>query len=596
MVFQIAAGHSGPGHNFLGALSTESALESDGDYPLELGVAYLLLAGYGFRTLFVSFSLPGAVGVLLSGFAFSYVFQYKLLAARDDLQELAFFLVLLIAGLEIRLKDLNAYIFIMAILPATLEMLAVAAYAVFFMNFSAIEGLVLGNILFAIGDGLVIPKMKEFGATFHGHPMPRLMFIWAPLEVSYALAMFGVLSGFAVPSDQKQSLRQVSILVSGNVLRIIFTVIGGAFIGHLSGKFLENRRNVTIGGKQVFNGTSVEAFLIVTSAALISYALGASCDKSDNPLLPLGFSTGSLFQSELFVIFTGVFFANACGKEALHEIEAVLGGVWVFGQLILFSMIGSRTTVDIFPEFIPHVLPVLSFGLAFRYFGILIGINLSMFLKLQGHPFSPEFVMQDSCFCFLATLPRATIQGALGQVPITESFFKNSLPTRAQNFIFLAARLYIVFLSVFGMILLNFFGPRMCLATQHRQPWDELVKASDEASEDEPQSTESSENELSVEYLLQAIGEVYDLSPETVAAALKKASDPEDQSKDKKQRFHQRASTFAHPSMERRLSDLTGFRHRHSESGQLSHDLDLAQFDCSGSTFNKAQHDDEGEW
>ena len=78
----------------------------------------------------------------------------------------------------------------------------------------------LGTILVAIGDGLVIPKMKEFGFLFKGrpgcnalqwgklcvfagsfiiqtdrHPLPRLMFTWAPLEASFALCLFGVLSG-----------------------------------------------------------------------------------------------------------------------------------------------------------------------------------------------------------------------------------------------------------------------------------------------------------------------------------------------------------------------------------------------------------------
>jgi len=596
MVLQIRAGHS-QGQLTLGASETTS--DATGlDYPIELGLAYLLLVGYGVRTVFLSASLPGAVGVLLSGFAFSYFFQYQLLASRDELQELAFFLVLLIAGLEIRLRDLNAYIFIMAILPASLEMLAIAAYAIYFMNFSPIEGLVLGNILFAIGDGLVIPKMKELGAHFHGHPLPRLMFTWAPLEASYALAMFGVLSGFAVPQGSTDSAADIAKLVAGNGLRIIFTVLGGALLGNLSGWCLKHRTRVSIGGKQVFTGTSVEAFLMVISTGLLAYSLGGSSSITGHALLPLGFSDGSLFQSELFVILTGVFLADSCTEEALHEIEGVLGGVWVFGQLILFSMIGSRTTVDIFPEFVPQVLPMLLVGISFRLIGIVIGISSSLYLNLQGHPFSAQYVMQDAMFCFLATLPRATIQGALGQVPITESFFKSQRNSaRVEDFIFLAARLYIVFMAVFGMILLNFFGPRMCLATIQRKSWDELVKASDKTETDEePQSTESSENELvDVSDLLIAIGDVYGLSSEAVAAALKQASDPEVPVDDKlPPRRHSKRATASTiesaPGVVRQLSRL------HHHSAKPSHDLDLAQFDCLGSTFNEAQNDDAGEW
>jgi len=281
--------------------------------------------------------------------------------------------------------------------------------------------------------------------------------------------------------------------------------------------------------------------------------------------------------------------ADSCKDEQLHEIEGVLGGVWVFGQLILFSMIGSRTTLDIFPEFIPQVLPMLLLGISFRLIGIVIGISSSLYLNLQGHPFSAPYVMQDAMFCFLATLPRATIQGALGQVPITEAFFKNRLNSaRAEDFIFLAARLYIVFMAIFGMILLNFFGPRLCLATIERKSWDELVKASDkDETEEEPQSTESSENEqVGVSDLLIAIGDVYGLSSEAVAAALKQASDPEVAVDDK----------LPPKRLSRRAIESAPSHGRHLHSARSSRDLDLAQFDCLGSTFNEAQNDDAGEW
>eukprot|EP00435_Cladocopium_sp_Y103_P009094 s5350_g2.t1 len=102
-----------------GAPPSESTSTNDAAtfyYPVQLGLAYLFLVGYFARTIFLSAGLPPSVGVILVGFAFSYFFQYDpwqncacdLLSARDELQELSFFLVLLIAGLEIRLKDLRS--------------------------------------------------------------------------------------------------------------------------------------------------------------------------------------------------------------------------------------------------------------------------------------------------------------------------------------------------------------------------------------------------------------------------------------------------------------------------------------------------------
>merc|ERR1719240_2209221 len=96
-----------------------------------------------------------------------------------------------------------------------------------------IESMVLGTILVAIGDGLVIPKMKEFGGRFEGHPMPRLVFTWAPLEVSYVLSLFGVLVGLSAPAHQRHV--NMYLLVAVNILRILATLIVGAILGSSSG-------------------------------------------------------------------------------------------------------------------------------------------------------------------------------------------------------------------------------------------------------------------------------------------------------------------------------------------------------------------------
>ncbi|CAE7730973.1 unnamed protein product [Symbiodinium pilosum] len=72
-------------------------------FPLVMGLAVLLLVGYLLRTLFVSFNLPGPVGVLLSGWLCAKLglMQTEILGGRDHFQECAFFLVLLTAGFEI---------------------------------------------------------------------------------------------------------------------------------------------------------------------------------------------------------------------------------------------------------------------------------------------------------------------------------------------------------------------------------------------------------------------------------------------------------------------------------------------------------------
>merc|ERR1711971_894994 len=117
-------------------------------------------------------------------------------------------------------------------------------------------------------------------------------------------------------------------------------------------------------GNAVFTGKSVEAFLMLISVTLFAYGLGAGEHGKELVPMPMHFSSGSLFLRELMVIITGAFFSDFSSHKTLHKVEGVLGGVWVFGQIVLFSMLGSKTKPHIFQK-LPDILPLIFVGLAF---------------------------------------------------------------------------------------------------------------------------------------------------------------------------------------------------------------------------------------
>lgn len=440
-------------------------------YPIQLGLAYLLLVGYAVRTLFVSLSLPASVGVIISGWIFSYFIQDDIFFGRDMLQELSFFLVLLTAGLGISLPSLKWQHFVVALLPCTLELLAIMAYATTYLGYTLAEGLNLGTVLVAVGDGLVIPKMKEFHAKFPHHPMPYLMLCWAPLEACYVLALFGVFTSVSAPA----SMPDINLVfqISWTVLRVLATVCGGALMGFAAGCAIRYRGKVMYDDRPVFNDSAVESFLILLGIALIAYGLGGNSMSI--------FSMGPLFHPELMVIVTGSTFAWYCDThhqecfKVLEQVETAMGGVWVFGQLVLFTMIGSKTSFSIFPD-VTTVLPIMAIGLLVRFVGVMasmLPMDLAAFkvptgaadpVQQSGDGGSAQPSVDDAFFCFLACLPRATIQGALGAVPVNQRFFQD-VPVddraEAREFIFTAARLYIFCYAIFGMFFLNTYGYRI---------------------------------------------------------------------------------------------------------------------------------------
>lgn len=112
----------------------------------------------------------------------------------------------------------------------------------------------------------------------------------------------------------------------------------------------------------------------------------------------------------------------------------------------------------------------MAIGVGMRFLSIAVCMLLTVKGRGCGCPSCVksrrETLKYDVIFCWLSTLPRATIQGALGAVALQRHFFAGSANmNHAEEFIFTAARLYIICCSVFGMITLNTIGPVLLLAT-----------------------------------------------------------------------------------------------------------------------------------
>jgi len=191
-------------------------------------------------------------------------------------------------------------------------------------------------------------------------------------------------------------------------------------------------------------------------------------------------------------------------------------------------------------------------------------------LNLSGHPFQRAMFIQDVLFCFLSTIPRATIQGALGSVPVAQGFFQHSQHRhRVEDFIFTAARLYIFCTSICGMLLLNHFGAKICTATAERPPWgssnnDEQAEPLD--STPEPLQSRSKE----VIAAIATLAKEYDVDPQTVTDIVGQAM----------------VALEHNPSNSE--SDIEGDNAIEvPRSHSVNRSLALAQFECTGTLLNE---------
>lgn len=422
--------------------------------PLALSLACLLLFGYLLRTAFLGLRLPGIIGVILCGGTISFAgfLPAELLAVRGFLQELIFLFVLFTVGFELSVADMRAPVIIMSVLPALLEMLAIASYGAMILKLSTMQALLLGNALFALDGGRLSITMSQLGKRFEGHPVPRLVFTRAPAESCFALVSWGVLTGLAAPASEASTSGR--LLAIAGVLRAAASVAGGLVFGFLCGKCVSLRHNAQALGRRVFTGTPVEAALMAAVAALAGYSLHVV-----NP-----------FQPEIVVVVLGATLAFTLPARDLEAVDSSIGGVSIFAQLLLFGLLGMESDLAMLSQ-VPDMLPMMCFGLAFRFVGVFFATFLTMNVALcscaQCKQANKASLCADALFCFFAALPRATLQGIFGSATVTAKAF-HALPgsANAQGVIAVACRLYAVFLSIVGSLLLDALGPYMLAANE----------------------------------------------------------------------------------------------------------------------------------
>jgi len=175
-----------------------------------------------------------------------------------------------------------------------------------------------------------------------------------------------------------------------------------------------------------------------------------------------------LFQPELLVLVLGIALAATMGAHQCEGIESVVGGMWTVCQLLLFWLLGSGADGTMLTH-VHLLLPLMVVGLTVRF----LGTVLAGYLTLKSGPCScPRCIkakqaslFSDAAFCFLASLPRATLQGAMGSVPVTSRLLSGvGVGSQgAQGLIAAAARLYILCLSTLGSLLLDALGPWLLL-------------------------------------------------------------------------------------------------------------------------------------
>lgn len=345
--------------------------------------ALIILLSLIGKHLAIQLKVPGLIGIMLVGiFVRSQgLISLNFLELSKDLRLMALIVILLRAGLGLEKKPLQKAGYraiLMSSIPCVLEGVTITLVAPHLLGVTTLEAAMLGFILAAVSPAVVVPSMMRLQTEGYGveKGVPTLILAGASIDDVFAISIFSLLLNTYL--GESISLLTTSVALITNLSLGLGIGIGiGLCINKLFTSLLKNLR-------------STEKLLILIA---ISFALTELAK-----LLPF---------SSLLSIMTLGFVLQIKTPARAERLSTKLERIWVLASIILFFLVGADLPLE----------TALSAGLkGFIVISIgLIGRSVGVFLALIGSKFN----FKERLFCAIAYLPKATVQAAIGALPLT---------------------------------------------------------------------------------------------------------------------------------------------------------------------------------
>lgn len=380
----------------------------------------VIIGGWFSGKLSEKIKLPAVLGMTLWGITLSYFFHDKFPPSVWELSpfltSLALIVILLRAGLGIEkevLQKVGLASIRMAFVPCIFEGVFVTIICRYLLSFSWTEAGMLGFILAAVSPAVVVPSMLTLKEQGYGekNQIPTLVLAGASLDDVVAITLFT----FFLNIYQGNSVNYLH-----SVFSVPYAIIIGIVLGLCSGLFFSR-----LFKKYFHSIRATEKMLLILGVSVLLIQIGTH-----------------IHIAALLAIMTMGFVLLERSERVAHELASKLGKVWVFAEIILFVFIGMSVDVTTAVKGGLIGLSVITGGIVFRSIGVLIAL------------WRTKFYFKEKLFCVIAYIPKATVQAALGAIPL-------SLGVGKGNAILSIAVLSICFTAPIGLLGIRYFAPKL---------------------------------------------------------------------------------------------------------------------------------------
>lgn len=349
-------------------------------------IALIMLIGMSAGWVCRKVKLPGLLGMLFTGIILGpYVFNLldsSILLVSADIRKIALVIILTRAGLTLNLEDLKKVgrpAFLMCFVPATFEMIGMIILAPRLLSVSLIEAAVIGAVVAAVSPAVVVPKMIKLMEDGYGtkQGIPQLILAGASVDDVYVIVMFTAFTSLAQGGN-------VSVMSFVNIpVSIMFGIIIGIIIG----------KALAVVWKKLHIRDTVKAAIFL-SVALLLVDIEASLN------------TPITFASLISVMFIGIALKKD-RPEVAFRLSQKYNKMWVWAEVMLFVLVGATVDIGYVAYAGVSSIVIIIGPLIFRMAGVA--------LCMAG----TKLKLKERAFCMLAYTPKATVQAAIGGVPLS---------------------------------------------------------------------------------------------------------------------------------------------------------------------------------
>lgn len=357
-----------------------------------LSLAIIFLAGLFSAAVFERIGLPRIIGMLGVGIVVSpYVLGLlddSILGISSELRQIALIIILIKAGLSLDLSDLKKVgrpAVMMSFVPACCEIVGYVAFASLLLGVNRIEAAVMGAVLSAVSPAVVVPRMVRLIEEKYGtdKSIPQMILAGASCDDIFVIILFSTF----VTMAQGGTVHAADFL---NIpISIVLGVIMGALVGMavyflFESSYKHNRKIRSSTKVIIMLGT---AFLLMSIETLAKPYVAVS-----GLLAVVAMACVIKLKSE---------------KRVTARLSEKFGKLWIAAEVVLFVLVGAAVDVRYtLTAGISAVLMIFA-ALAFRAVGV--------FICMLGTKLSAK----ERLFCVIAYLPKATVQAAIGSVPLS---------------------------------------------------------------------------------------------------------------------------------------------------------------------------------